>query len=318
MGGWRGEDRKGGRGTGGRASVNGRDRPETILGRSPVRTAGSAGSGVDGAQGGGPGTLSSPPAVSLPKGGGAIRGMGEKFAANPVTGTGSLSVPIATSPGRSGFGPQLSLSYDSGAGNGPFGWGWSLSVPSITRKTDKGLPRYWNAEELVPALKDVNGQWERDVVSREIGTDDYVVYRYRPRIEGLFARIERWTRQSDGDTHWRSISKDNITTLYGKTSESRISDPSDPRRIFTWLICESYDDKGNAIVYEYAAENDENVDRGQANERNRLRTANRYPKRIKYGNRVSRLIQPDLSQASWMFELVFDYDEAHHEEVDPE
>ena len=38
-----------------------------------------------------------PPAISLPKGGGAIRGMGEKFAANPVTGTGSMSVPIATS-----------------------------------------------------------------------------------------------------------------------------------------------------------------------------------------------------------------------------
>jgi hypothetical protein len=43
--------------------------------------------------------------ISLPKGGGAIRGMGEKFAANPVTGTGSITVPIATSPGRSGFSP---------------------------------------------------------------------------------------------------------------------------------------------------------------------------------------------------------------------
>ena len=80
------------------------------------------------------------PQVSLPKGGGAIRGIGEKFGANPVTGTGTMSVPIATSPGRSGFGPQLSLSYDSGAGNGPFGFGWNLSAPSITRKTDKGLP----------------------------------------------------------------------------------------------------------------------------------------------------------------------------------
>jgi hypothetical protein len=70
-----------------------------------------------------------PPSISLPKGGGAIRGIGEKFAANSVTGTGSFSVPIATSPGRSGFGPQLSLSYDSGAGNGPFGFGWSLSLP---------------------------------------------------------------------------------------------------------------------------------------------------------------------------------------------
>src|ERR671924_2255739 len=83
-----------------------------------------------------------PPTISLPKGGGAIRGIGEKFAANPVTGTGSMTVPIATSPGRSGFGPQLSLSYDSGSGNEPFGFGWNLSLPSITRKTDKGLPKY--------------------------------------------------------------------------------------------------------------------------------------------------------------------------------
>jgi hypothetical protein len=70
-----------------------------------------------------------------------------EFAANPVTGTGAMSVPIATSPGRSGFGPQLSVSCDSGAGNGPFGIGWNLSLAAITRKTDKGLPQYCDAEE---------------------------------------------------------------------------------------------------------------------------------------------------------------------------
>src|SRR5215471_865326 len=89
--------------------------------------------------------LLTPPAISLPKGGGAIRGIGEKFGANPVTGTGSMTVPITSSPGRSGFGPQLILSYDSGAGNGPFGMGWQLPIPAITRKTDKGLPRYDDA-----------------------------------------------------------------------------------------------------------------------------------------------------------------------------
>jgi hypothetical protein len=48
-------------------------------------------------------------AISLPKGGRAIRGIGEKIAANPLTGTGSMSVSITTSPGHSGFGPQLNL-----------------------------------------------------------------------------------------------------------------------------------------------------------------------------------------------------------------
>ena len=67
------------------------------------------------------------------------------YLASAATKTGSLSVPIATSPGRAGFGPQPSLTHDSGAGNGSFGLGWNLSTPSITRKTDKGLPRYWTS-----------------------------------------------------------------------------------------------------------------------------------------------------------------------------
>jgi hypothetical protein len=147
-------------------------------------------------------TLSAPK-ISLPKGGGAIRGMGEKFAANPVTGTGSMTVPIAASPGRNGFGPQLSLSYDSGSGNGPFGFGWTLSLPSITRKTDKGLPQYLDSEEsdvfilsgaedLVPEYqKDDDGRWlmdgEKHIVDlpRAVDGVTYTIRRYRPRIEGL-------------------------------------------------------------------------------------------------------------------------------------
>ena len=282
------------------------------------------------------------PSISLPKGGGAIRGIGEKFNANSVTGTASLNVPIYTSPGRSAFGPQLSLSYDSGAGNGPFGFGWNLSLPMITRKTDKGLPKYRDAEEsdifilsgaedLVPVFKkDDKGEWKLDengnyIIDEDPDRDGYIVRRYRPRIEGLFARIERWIRRSDGDTHWRSISKDNILTVYGRDKRSRICDPSDKSRVFSWLICESYDDKGNAIVYEYAPENDKGIDLSKANEQNRIRTANRYIKRIWYGNRQPLLIninnpsfrkshieQPDLSSAEWMFEVVFDYVGENH------
>jgi len=270
------------------------------------------------------------PAISLPKGGGAIRGIGEKFAANPVTGTAALIVPLPTSPGRSGFGPQLSLSYDSGAGNGPFGFGWSLSLPAITRKTDKGLPRYWDSEEsdvfilsgaedLVPVLVEANSDWHREELpTRLLDGEDYRVQRYRPRIEGLFARVERWTNLQTGESHWRSITRDNVTTLYGKDDASRIFAPADanqPKREFSWLICQSYDDKGNVIAYEYAAENDQNVDQTQANERNRSRNANRYLKRIKYGNRVSHMVQPDLAHMQWLFELVFDYDEGHYDEL---
>lgn len=281
------------------------------------------------------------PQLSLPKGGGAIRGIGEKFAANPVRGTGSMSVPIALSPGRNGFSPQLSIAYDSGSGNGIFGLGWSLSLPSITRKTDKGLPSYnddneWDifilsgAEDLVPELApDGNGVWQTDGSrsTRMVDGRTYRIRRYRPRIEGLFARIERWSNVADArDTLWRSISKDNVTTWYGRSAQSRIADPADPTRIFSWLICESHDDKGNVIVYGYKPEDSRGVDIEKWNERNRsdlTRSANRYIKRIRYGNHrpywpILAAEQPwpappgvsdtDAS-VNWHFELVFDYGE---------
>ena len=227
-----------------------------------------------------------------------------------------MSVPIATSPGRSGFGPQLSLSYDSGAGNGAFGLGWNLSLPSITRKTDKGLPKYRDvdesdvfilsgAEDLVPV-----GDATSDL------SNSFSVRRYRPRIEGLFARIEKWSALDGSQAFWRSISKDNVTTWYGKTEKSRIADPADSARIFSWLICESYDDKGNAIRYQYKAENADGVDLSAANERNRSRPAQRYLKHIKYGNKTPHQRVDDLSlhgDDDWMFEVVFDYGEHYAE-----
>jgi RHS repeat-associated protein len=273
------------------------------------------------------------PAITVPKGGGAIRGIGEKFAANPVTGTGSMTVPIATSPGRSGFGPQLSLSYDSGAGNGTFGLGWNLSLPAITRKTDKGLPQYRDtdesdvfllsgAEDLVPVLVQSGSDWmPEDLPARIVNGVSYRIKRYRPRIERLFARIERWTNTTNGaDVFWRSISNDNITTWYGKTAESRVADPDDATHIFSWLICESYDDKGNVSAYRYKAEDSSGVDRAQANEANRndiSRQTQRYLKRIRYGNRSPYFpkLEPGSplpvlpSDGQWLFEVVFDYGE---------
>jgi hypothetical protein len=77
--------------------------------------------------------------ISLPKGGGALSGMGETFSPNLFTGTGNFAVPLVLPSGRNGFQPQLSLVYSTGNGNGPFGLGWSVSVPGVTRKTSKGV-----------------------------------------------------------------------------------------------------------------------------------------------------------------------------------
>jgi predicted ATPase len=39
---------------------------------------------------------------------------------------------------------QLSLVYSTGNGNGPYGLGWSITIPGVSRKASKGLPRYLN------------------------------------------------------------------------------------------------------------------------------------------------------------------------------
>src|SRR5947209_18769571 len=124
--------------------------------------------------------------ISLPSGGGALHGIGEKFSPDLYTGTGNFTVPLALPSGRNGFQPQLSLVYSSGNGNGPYGLGWSLSIPGVSRKTSHGVPRY---QDSAPHFD------ERDTFILS-GAEDLVVIQdseeethYRPRTEGLFAQI---------------------------------------------------------------------------------------------------------------------------------
>lgn len=50
-----------------------------------------------------------------------MKGIDEKFSVNAVNGTAAFSIPLPVSPAR-GVVPQLSLSYNSGSGNGILDW----------------------------------------------------------------------------------------------------------------------------------------------------------------------------------------------------
>jgi hypothetical protein len=167
-------------------------------------------------------------AISLPKGGRSHSGHWREFSGERLQWPANHTVPIALSPGRNGFGPSLALEYSSGHGNGLFGLGWQLALPRITRKTDKGLPQYGaqdvfvlsGAEDLVPVLKSVlqpdtgKTEWIPDP---PLERDGHLIHFYRPRTEGLFARIERWVEQASGEIHWRTITRDNVTSVFGQT-----------------------------------------------------------------------------------------------------
>ena len=48
--------------------------------------------------------------INLPKGGGALHGIGQKFSPDLHTGTGNFTVPIALPPGRKAFSPNSTSS----------------------------------------------------------------------------------------------------------------------------------------------------------------------------------------------------------------
>lgn len=132
--------------------------------------------------------------------------------------------------------------------------------------------------------------------TRTIGASTYVVRGYRPRVEEGFARIERWRETVTGDVHWRTITRTNVTSLYGQDGTSRIADPDDPGRIFRWLIDLSFDGRGNVVRYIYKAEDSSGAPNA-ANEAHRVVTANRYLKRVLYGNDVPYLPSAGLELA---------------------
>jgi RHS repeat-associated protein len=183
--------------------------------------------------------------ISLPKGGGAQHGMGEKFSPDLHTGTGNFTIPIALPPGRNGFQPQLNLVYSTGTGNGFLGLGWNLSIPGVSRQTAKGIPRYDDAKDIFV----LSGAEDLVPVEQQPG-----VTRYQPRTEGLFAKILH--HRDANNNYWEVRSKDGLVSQYGTPASAgndlaAIAKPTDRTRLFAWKLTRTTDPFGNRIDYLY-------------------------------------------------------------------
>lgn len=255
---------------------------------------------------------------SLPKGGGALTGMGESLGQAGPTGMSSLSVPLPVSAGR-GFAPSLGLSYSSGAGNDIFGSGWSCGVPAISLRTRHGTPQYNGQDtflgpdgEVLVAETDDDGN-PVTTTARVYGNvtlnTTYTITRYFPRIEGAFNRLEFW-QGADNSNFWLLHGRDGTLHMLGKTTAARIADPLTPSHTAVWLTEESVSPVGEHIWYQYRAENSD----GLAAD-GRDQSAMRYLSQVQYGNLTgaadlylwSGNVPPDT--VNWLFTLVFDYGE---------
>ncbi|MHC8390094.1 SpvB/TcaC N-terminal domain-containing protein [Pseudomonas sp. MDT2-39-1] len=252
-----------------------------------------------------------PPA--LPKGGGAIQSIGNGLGAIGSSGSASCEIPLPISPGR-GYAPALALRYSSAQGNGVFGLGWKLSLPTVTRRTHLGVPSYTrddlfigpDGEVLMPERNRTTGVIESSQKLYSDGTRqmEHTVVRYRPRIETAFNLIEHWSSSTDEPGFWLIHNADGSQHLFGKTPSARRADPDALSHVGEWLLEESMNPHGEHIVYEYNADPVSAQDPADSR-------AQRYLGRVRYGNfeADAQLYSGKvggLKDVRWHFEVCFD------------
>src|SRR5262245_10149447 len=176
----------------------------------------------------------SPNSISLPKGPGSIEGLGESFQPTLNTGTAKYGLGIKLPSGTAGHQPSLSLNYDGGGGNGPLGYGWSISLPHIQRRTDKGIPTY--GEPL--------GVQRPDTFITE-SREELV-----PTADGFFfcENESSFVRYRQVGDHWEATQPDGTRLEFGVSTNARIADGA---RTFSWLLERETDTRGNVIEYVY-------------------------------------------------------------------
>ena len=163
---------------------------------------------------------------SLPKGG-SLGGLGETFTPDLSTGTGTLAVPFDLPNGPNDIGPRLSLRYDTGGSNGPFGLGWSIPLPRISRSTTGGLPRYDDSDTLVlegsgPLVRTTGG--------------------LRPQVETGEWRIAPDTGPSGDGLGFVATDRAGTRFHLGTTAAARIPGPGDVP--LSWLLDRIEDNLG--------------------------------------------------------------------------
>ncbi|WP_306795633.1 SpvB/TcaC N-terminal domain-containing protein, partial [Burkholderia sp. GbtcB21] len=188
--------------------------------------------------------------AAFPKGGGALPGMGETLSPGGMSGAAQLSVPLPLPPVR--LAPALALTYHSHQGNGPFGLGMALTLPSLARQTSRGIPTYadgrdtflFEGEELVP-----------DAAPPTVLNNERLT-RYHLRHEGRFDYLEQHQPLAPPDAPapawWRVWRADGRCEVFGRCAAARTAAPGDPAQVLEWHLEETVSPHGEHVYYSYA------------------------------------------------------------------
>lgn len=162
-------------------------------------------------------------------------------------GTARYAIPIALPPGSGGMTPSLGLAYDSSAGNGPLGVGWSLAGVSSIARCSPNLAIDGRMAPLSFTSKDalcLDG--ERLILIEGVAMQPGAVYAKR---HDDLARVHAIAGKAcdDGLGFELRDAGDRIHT-YGCREDSLVHTP---RGISNWSLSRTIDRFGNAILYRY-------------------------------------------------------------------
>ncbi len=142
-----------------------------------------------------------------------------EFRSDLFTGSAAFSYVFDFPEGIGKWGPQLSLNYNSSNtdGFGTVGYGWSLSIPSISRYSKTGLQNLYTSDTFVAGGQElVLVDAEEDLYMSRDGSD-----------------MSQYFREDDG---WRVVDDAGNTWIYGQTDNGRLSDPANDERVATWYL----------------------------------------------------------------------------------
>jgi len=165
------------------------------------------------------------------------------------TGDVSVSYPIEIPKGRLGMAPSVSVNYNSEGGNSWTGIGWNVPVQSVTVDTKFGVPRYCGEERYI-----LDGQQLVEIPGSASGTKIY-----RPRVEGPFARIQRFG-DSPANYYWVVTDKRGTKSWYGQSKTGGnitvLQNGAGSGPVYQWCLERVSDTYGNCINYYYDIDND--------------------------------------------------------------
>lgn len=165
--------------------------------------------------------------LDLPSGGGSVSGSGSSFSVDLNTGTASVSFQLMIPAGPNGIKPALTLSYAASTGDGAFGLGWSIGLPTIVRKiTPSAAP----SDPTVTGFYSLTGVG--DLVDMGQG-------RFRPVVDTTGQLIQF------ANGAWTITDRTDTSFTLGTSANAQFG--SNP--VAAWLIDRCTDSSGNAVVY---------------------------------------------------------------------